>query len=204
MKYVITQHYTTEHQTMFDLTSPINKKYASDNGFDYVFSNIKRCPERNVWWEKIAWLIEFLSTLEDGTYVVYQDCDAITIGGDLKSALHSGFEYGMVQLRGGLGGETLQNWFNAGVIMLLNTSDVRAFLKRVWDRNDDTDETSINKELKSLNNTIGNSKSICSLNVEWNKWNNNKHLTNDIGIRSWHGMPYSDKLKEIEQYIKTI
>ena len=41
MKYYITQHYTIEHKELYDLTSPINKKYAQDNGFEYVSSNVK-------------------------------------------------------------------------------------------------------------------------------------------------------------------
>ena len=202
MRYIITQHYTKEHTKLYDLTGPINKKYAEKNGFEYIVNNIQRCFNRKVWWEKIAWLITLLPTLEDGTLVIYEDCDSINIGGNLKLALHDELEYGMVQLRGGLENTQLMKWYNAGVIILLNTPDVRAFLNRVWNRNDETDETSINRELQQLNYTIGKSKSICSLDVEWNCWKNNEHLCKDIFIKSWHGMKIEDKLKEIKAYIK--
>jgi hypothetical protein len=201
MRYIITQHYTTEHQALFNLISPVNKAFALKNGFEYITDNTKRCPERQVWWEKIAWLQTLLSTLEDGTLVVWEDCDAINIGGDLKTALHPGYEYGSVHLRGGLNSSEIRDWYNSGVIFMLNTPDVRAFLKRVWDRNDPTDETSINKELASLKNTIGNSKSVCSLSVEWNSWRNNEHLTSTPFIKSWHGMKYEEKLIVIKAYI---
>ena len=202
MKYYITQHYTIEHKELYDLTSPINKKYAQDNGFEYVSSDVKRCPERAAWWEKIAWLKDFLSSIEDGSYVVYEDCDSINIGGDLKSVLHDGSEWGQVELRSGFGGRTPNGWFNAGVIVLINSQDVRDFLQRVWDRNDDTDETSINKEIRSQNGTIGKGKRVTSLDVELNCWNNNKHLASDIIIKSWHGMLYQDKINEIKEYLK--
>ena len=204
MRYIITQHYTVDHQSMFDLTNPINKVYADKNGFEYIVNNIKRCPERKVWWEKIAWLMELTTTVEEGALIVYEDCDAINLKGDLKTALHNGFEYGMVQLRGGLNGAELRNWYNAGVIMFLNTVDVRDYFKRVWNRNDDTDETSMNKEISFLKNTIGNSKTVCSLGIEWNCWNNNSHLTDEACIKSWHGMQYEDKLVAIKNYIATI
>ena len=201
MKYIITQHYTIEHKELFELTNKINKTYAKKNGFDYISDNTKRCDSRKVWWEKIAWLIELLNKTEEDAYVVYMDCDSIILNNDLKLALHANFEYGMVQLRGGVNNSQLLNWFNAGVIILLNTQNVRDFLQRVYLRNDDTDETSINKELKSLNNTIGNSKQICSLDVEYNCWDNNTHLSNDICIKSWHGIDYNTKLKLIKEFI---
>ena len=204
MKYYITQHYTSDHKELYDLTSPIVKNYATNNGFIYTSNNDRRCLDRKVWWEKIAWLIEFLSTIEDGSLVVYEDCDSLNLGGDLKTALHNGMEFGMVQLRSGLGGSEIIDWYNAGVIIMINTADVRSFLKRVWDRNDETDETSINKELTSLKNSIGNGKPMCSLGVEWNCWYNNSHITNDLFIKSWHGIKYSDKLVYIKNFINSL
>lgn len=201
MRYIITQKYTNDHKEMFDLVSPINQAYAEKAGFEYIANGETLCPTRQIWWEKIAWLIKLLSTLEEGAMVVYEDCDAINISGDLKTALHSGFEYGMVQLRGGAGGEQLLKWYNAGVIIMINTPDVREFLQRVWDRADDTDESSINKEIKSLNNTIGNSKPMCSLYTDWNCWSNNERLTKNVCIKSWHGMTYASKLQSIKDYI---
>ena len=202
MRYILTQHYTKEHTTLFNLTSPINKAFAEKNGFEYISDNTKRCSDRKVWWEKIAWLKELLSTLQEGDLVIYEDCDSINLNGDLKSALHEGYEYGMVQLRGGLGNNQLLNWYNAGVIIMLNTQNVRNFLQKVWDRADNTDEDSINKELKSLNGNIGNSKPICSLGVEWNCWSNNQQHTNNINIKSWHGVDYNTKVKLIKDFVK--
>ena len=201
MRYYITQHYTIEHKDLYDLTGPINKKYAEDNGFNYVVNSDRRCQNRSAWWEKIAWLKEFLSSIEEGSFVLYEDCDSINMNGDLKSILHEGSEWGQVEIRTGFNTETPSGWFNAGVIAMINTPDVRDFLQRVWDRNDETDETSINKEIKSQGGTIGRGKKISSLDVKYNCWRNNEHLLADPLIKSWHGMLYSDKIKAIKDYI---
>lgn len=144
--------------------------------------------------------MEFLPTIEDGSLVCYQDCDSINLGGDLQTALQ-GKEYGMVQLRQGPGGMKLMDWFNAGVIIMMNTPDVRDYFNRVWNRNDDTDETSMNKELKSNNWGITSTKPICSLDINWNFWRNNEHLNEKIHIRSWHGLTYAVKLAQIKTFI---
>ena len=201
MRYILTQHYTVEHQELFDLTNPINKAYAAEKGLEYISNNVKRCPDRNAWWEKIAWLIELLNTVDENSLIIYEDCDSINLNGDIKAALHDNLEYGMVQMRHGFGCAESAPWYNAGVIMMINTATVKNFFKRVWDRNDSTDEQSMNKELKSLNYTIGNSKPICSLETTWNCWDNNLHLTSDINIKSWHGISYDQKLVDIKKYL---
>ena len=66
MKYYTTQHYTLDHKELYNITGPLNKAYAESIGFEYVSNNMTRCKERNAWWEKIAWLMEFLPTIEDG------------------------------------------------------------------------------------------------------------------------------------------
>lgn len=200
MKIYLTQHYLPNHVELFNLTSPINLTYANANKYIYVSNSTPRCPDRKVWWEKIAWIKEFLNTIEDGSLVSYQDCDSINISGDLESAL-GGKEYGMVQLRQGSGGEQLMDWFNAGVIIMINTPDVRAYFDRVWTRNDDTDETSMNKELKSNGWGITINKPICSLDAGWNCWKNNEHFASGIKIKSWHGMSYNDKVIDIKKYL---
>ncbi len=43
MKYILTQHYTTEHSELFNLTSPINQKWAEKSGFQYISNNERRC-----------------------------------------------------------------------------------------------------------------------------------------------------------------
>lgn len=201
MRYIITQHYTIEHKELFDLTSPINKKYAENLGFEYIVNNQRRCPERKIWWEKIAWLKELTNSTEDNALIIYEDCDSINLKGDLKLALST--NYGMIQLRGGLGNNQLLGWYNAGVIMLINTLQVRGFLQKVWERNDDTDETSINRELKSKNNLV-DGLNICSLDPKWNSWDNNMQHCEDVCIKSWHGIKYEDKLIEIKKFLKTI
>jgi hypothetical protein len=102
----------------------------------------------------------------------------------------------MVQMRGGLGGKQLVNWFNAGVLFMINNQSVRDYLQRVWDRADPTDEMSLNKELPSINYE--------SLNVGWNCWRNNKQVCDEVFIQSWHGMNYQSKLEEIQKFVLTL
>ena len=201
MRYILTQHYTIEHKDLFDLTNQINKTYAEKMGFEYISNGDTLCPDRKPWWEKIAWLNKLLLELPDDSLVVYEDCDSLNLGGDMKHILDTGYEFGMVHLRGGLNSAEIKDWFNCGVIALINTPDVRDFLQRVWDRNDNTDEDSLNKEIQSRNKTIGNSKPVCSLDIEWNVWRNNEHLAKDIAIKSWHGMKYDEKLSSIKSYL---
>ena len=205
MNYLI-QYYTPEIKPIFDLTSPIVNKYATKSGFTYISDNKIRCDAssgRKKYWEKIAFIMEFLPTIADGSYVVFEDCDSINIGGDLTTALHSGFEIGMVQLRGGLGGKQLIDWYNSGVIVMLNSQNVRSFFDRVWARGGNTDEDGIMGELRSRGGSIGNSSQICSLDPEWNSWNNNRFVVTTTLIKSFHGLSPTDKVVQISEYIKS-
>ena len=161
MKIIITQYNTPEHKELFDLTSPINQKYASKNGYEYIQDNTKRCPERMYWWEKIAWLMELSTKVEKDSLILYEDSDSINVGGDVTTALPNNYEFGMVQMRGGLSCKELINWYNSGVIIMKNTDTVKSFLKRVWDRNDKSEERSLLHEQKSNNYSIGPNNQIC-------------------------------------------
>ena len=203
MKYYLTQHYTKEMKSLYDLSIGLTEKYASDNGFEYISNNgERRCEDRPIYWEKIAWLNYLLSTIDEGSYVVYQDYDSLNVNGDLKDALHDGYEIGMVHLRGGLGNRKVLEWFNSGIIILINTKDVRNFLQRVWERGGQTDEDGLNGEIQSNNGTIGNGKVVASLDPSWNCWRNNEGNCKVINIKTWHGMSYQDKLSNIKEFIK--
>ena len=203
MQYVITQNYTPAHTELFNLVSPINSAYATANQFEYLTSNVQTSTRAGLW-EKIAWLNTLLPTLQDNSYVMYMDCDSLCLGGDPKTALPAGFEYGMVHLRGKHGKNSIINWYNSGVMVMINTPLVRTFLQDVWNRNSVTDETALNKEIAHLNNSIGNGQPIYSLPVEWNCWNNNKRIPKHINIKSWHGVKYTDKLTEIKAFLSTL
>lgn len=204
MKIIITQYYTPELKELFDLTSPINIGYAEKNGYEYISDTKRRCPDRMSWWEKISWLQELSSSVEENSLIVYEDCDSVNMGGDITSALTNNTEFGMVQMRGGLGGKQLINWYNSGVIIMKNTKAVKSFLERVWKRNDKSEETSLLHELKYNNYTIGPNNPICNLDVEWNAWRNNLSLgSGDIKIRSWHGLKPENKITQIRDFIKS-
>jgi hypothetical protein len=201
MRKIIIQNYTSAHKELFDLTTNSTKKYATNNGFEYIVSDKVRCTgekaTQHLGWEKIAWLNEFLPTIEDGSLVVYADCDSIFLSGDLTKALDASYEMGMVKLRGGLGGKEIVSWFNTGVIVLINTSNVRDYLLKIWNMNEVNEEIAIKKE--SSSNSL-----IYSLNPEWNCWNNNQHLVSSPFIKTFHGMKYEDKLTAIKDFLKTV
>ena len=201
MRKIITQNYTEAHKELFNITNKATQKYAKKIGFEYITSNVTRCTgekaTQHAGWEKIAWLNEFLPTIEDGSLIVYTDCDSIFITGDITSALTNNYNIGMVKLRGGLGGSEVINWFNTGVIILLNTPEVRAFFLKIWNMNEVNEEIAIKKE--SSSNSM-----IFNLNPEWNCWSNNEKLVTTPYIKTFHGMKLEDKIKAITDYLKLI
>ena len=202
MRKIITQYYTQEIVDLFNLTSPVNKAYADKNGYEFITDNTVRCPTRAKQWEKIAWIIQLLGTVEDGSLIVFEDCDSVNLAGDITTMMPSGSQFGMVQLRGGVGGEKLMNWYNSGVISMINSQALRDYFTRVWNRNDKLDEDSIVKELKANSWTIGGGIPVYSLDPSWNSWNNNNHLgSSTINIKSWHGMGYDKKLASIKSFL---
>ena len=206
MRKIITQNYTEVHKELFDLTTKSTQKYAKKNGFEYISSNVTRCTdekaEQHAGWEKIAWLNEFLPTIEDGSLIVYADCDSIFLTGDLTTALDPNCELGMVKLRGGMDGAEVLNWFNTGVIVLLNTPDVRNFLLKLWNISDMNEEIALRKELKASNNVFGRNKSICNLEPQWNCWGNNEKFVTIPFIKTFHGMSLENKIAAIKSYLR--
>jgi hypothetical protein len=206
MRKIITQHYTVEQKPIFDLVNQKNLLYSVKNGFDYILNSSRRYPEKAFYWEKIAWINELLSTTPDNSLIVYEDIDSINIGGDLVNALPSGYDMGMVQLRGGLGGTQKQKWFNSGVIIMKNKPEVRKFWVDVFNTNTPEDEIGIHQVLQNVNGNYEYStgKQLYSLDIEYNVWSNNLNLCKEIYIRTFHGMAIDSKISQIQEFLKTI
>ena len=206
MMNYITQNYTGTHSQLFDLTNISTQTFASKNGYNYITSNINRCTgvkaTQHPGWEKIAWLNQFLPTIEDNSLVIYADCDSIFLTGDLSTALDPNYDLGMVKLRGGLGGAQILNWFNTGVMIMRNIPNVRSFFINIWNMNEMNEEIAIKKYLKNNANSIGNSKSIYSLDPKWNCWANNEKFVASPCIKSFHGMNLDKKISAIKKYLK--
>ncbi len=202
MKKVIVQHCTIEQQQLFDLSRPFNQSYAERLGYDYITNSVRRCPNRSIYWEKIAYLREVLPTIEEGSLVVWEDADSINIKDEcFAKALHSGTVLGMVQCRAGVDMKDHINWYNAGVIIMKNCHIVRDFLNRVWVRKDETDESAINAELKHNGWTLGDGSKIASIDCKWNRWRNNEHLCPKAVVQSWHGVHMDKKLPAMTEFL---
>lgn len=200
---IILQHGTNEYKQLLDISVPINKKYAESFGFEHFVDSTKRVSGRSIFWEKIAYLNEILPTIEDNSLVVWIDGDSLAIGEeDLHNVLPSSPDtnFGMVQLRGGLGGKQLIPWYNAGFMAMINSNAIREFFMNVWNRNTPTDEDAINAELKHTGLSI-NGKLIASLDVKWNCWLNNVSLCTNPVIKSFHGMTFENKLTQMTDFI---
>lgn len=198
---IILQHGTSEYKQLLDLSIPINKAYADKFGFEHIVDNTKRCTDRCVFWEKIAYINEVLPTIEEGSLVAWVDGDSLAVGDqDLHTAMPTNTNFGMVQLRGGLGGRQLQSWYNAGFFTMINSPAIRAFFVNVWNRNTPTDEDAINQELKHIDLTI-NGYYISSLDPKWNCWLNNVAFCTVPVIKSFHGMTFPDKLTQMTDFI---
>ena len=208
MRNIITQNYTGTHSKLFELTTKSTQSFATKNGFEYITSNISRCTgekaTQHAGWEKIAWLNEFLPTIENGSLVIYADCDSIFLNGNFGKALDIDYELGMVKLRGGLGGAEVLNWFNTGVMVMYNTPNVRKFFLKIWSMNEMNEEIALKKELKASGNIIGNSTGICSLDPAWNCWSNNEKFVSTPYIKTFHGMNLETKLSAIATYLKNL
>lgn len=204
MRSIILQHGNEDYQQLLDLSVPINKAYADKFGFEHIVNKTKRCTDRCVFWEKIAYLNEVLPTIEDGSLVAWIDGDSLAVGDeDLHNAMPSNCTFGMVQLRGGLGGRQLRPWYNAGFMLMVNSPQIRTFFTNVWNRNTPTDEDGINQELKHIDLTI-DGQYICSLDPKWNCWLNNSSMCEKPVIKSFHGMTFETKLTQMKDFVKEI
>ena len=110
----------------------------------------------------------------------------------------------MVQLRGGLGGSQKQKWFNSGVIIMRNTTEVRKFWIDVFNTNTSEDEIGIHQILKNKDGyyEFSPGKAVYSLDIAYNVWNNNVKLCSEIYIRTFHGMSLENKIDQIQKFLK--
>ena len=198
MRKIITQHCTSEQQAILDLVKDTNSAYAAKFGFEYVLDNQIRCTDRLFYWEKIAWLLSFLPTVEDGSLVVWEDVDSLNIGNEsVENALPPNGVFGMVQNRHGLGGAQLSSWYNSGIIVMINTPAVRLFLQNVWNAGGRDDEDGLMAVLIQTSLTIGGIP-LSSLDIKWNCWKNNAKFCADPVIKTFHGMKIEDKIAQIK------
>lgn len=203
MRKIILQHCTVEQQHLLDISKPINVGYAERLGYEYRTDSTRRCPERSIYWEKIAYLRATLPGIDDGSLVVWEDADSINVKDcDFEDALPTGV-LGLVQNRAGVDCKRLIPWYNAGVMVMRNGPVVRDFFDRVWARPDDTDEAAIVAELKHNGWAVGGGVPVTSMDPKWNCWKNNVHLCADPVVKSWHGVKLAEKLPEIRGFMGT-
>jgi hypothetical protein len=203
MKSILIQYSTSEQKDILDLAASINKPYADKFGMEYLTSDVRRCPDRSIYWEKILYIQELLNSTQEGDLLVWTDADSLIVGDeDMKNVLPEGRVFGMVQMRGGLNCSRLIPWYNAGFIAMINCPAVKGFIQRVWDRNDAHDEASLNAELKQSDLEIGNGYFMTGLDIKWNCWPNNIHLCPNPVVRSFHGINSDSKLEAMKEYLK--
>ena len=197
----IIQWANSAQQPILDIASPINSAYASKFGFQYQTDNTVRCADRPACWEKIAYINYFLPTVDDGSLVVWLDCDSLCIGNeDLHTALPSGGTLGMVQMLGGVGGRNLVNWYNSGTIVMINSAELREFWNNVFLLNKSNDEEAIMIALKNNMLNVSGAR-ISSIDNKWNCWMNNIAFCSNPVIRTFHGIASANKVAEINAFI---
>lgn len=196
MKSFILQYSTNdtpEQKELLNISTSINQPYSKKYNFEYIISNIRRCPERSVFYETIAWLNEFLHKINDGDLVVYEDTDCLNIGNeDLHDALNG--ILGMVKMLNCITKKPL-NWYNSGVMIIINNNITREFFRKVWNNNNVSDEAGINNELKI-------NKIASDLNIKWNCWKNNISLCKNPVIRAFHALKPHRKIKEMKEFLQ--
>lgn len=179
----------------------VNGAYAARHGFEY-HTDLSTRTDRPPYWEKPAFFLEFLPSVEDGSLVIWEDVDSLNVGtADLREALPDGELMGMVPVR--FSSNKIRNYFNAGVIMMINCAEVRAFWERVvarFDRHRQT-EPVIVEELRSRKWEFCKGKKVFQLDVKWNVWKNNAHLCDAPEILSWHSIKDAVKIVEMREYL---
>ena len=201
MRKIITQHSTTEQQPILDLVKTTNQTYAKKFGFEYITDNTSRVKDRAAPWEKIAYLLSFLPTVEDGSLIVWEDVDSLNIGDEsFDTALPPDGIFGMVQNRYGLNCMELNNWFNSGVMVFINSPLTRDFLQKAWNWNGKGDEDGLMTELKASNWKIGHTP-ISSIDPKWNCWKNNAHICTKPVVKTFHGMNNEKKISSIKTFL---
>lgn len=200
MRKIITQHSLPDQKPIFDLTQPTNAVYATKFGFEYTVDSTIRITDnsRTAYWEKIAWLLAFLPTVDDGSLVVWEDVDSLNVGNeDFSTALPPNGVLGMVQYRHGLNRMELKDFLNSGVIVMINSPVIRTFWQNVWNHGGKDDECGIMQELNS-NNWCINGTPLSTIDPKWNCWKNNMHLCSTPVVKTFHGMTYDAKVAAIK------
>jgi hypothetical protein len=180
-----------------------NRPYAERHGFEYHTDSSSRCGTRHAYWEKLAFFLEYLPTIEDGSLVVWEDTDSLNVGSDdLRAALPAGEIMGMVPMIFDSTGK-VRNYYNAGVIFMINCPEVRSFWQRVYDRfnRHRMTELLIVEELRSKRWELCPGKRVHHLEFKWNVWKNNQERCSTPEILSWHSIPFERKLREMREYI---
>lgn len=199
MKKIIVQHSTSEQQAIIDLVKPINQKYADALGYEYIVDTNVRCPERPFFWEKFACLIELLGKTEEGSLVVWEDADSLNLKNiSFESALPAGGIFGMTKNRGGMNNSKFINWYNSGVMVMINNAAVREFLQNVWNHGGRTDEDGIMEELKLTDYMVGD-KPVSAIDPKWNCWKNNAQYCLEPVVKTFHGMNIPAKIIAIQE-----
>lgn len=182
------------------LSQPVNSAYATAHDCDYVLDTQTRASDgKSCWWEKIAFLRETLPTRDEGALVVWVDVDSLLQGGaDIAQILRAGKNFGMARVYGGINGLEKLPWFNAGVIAMLNTADVRALLDEVWARRniDQDDEQALCAALPA------SGVNFQELDPKWNCWSNNRALVPTPAIVTFHGIyPATAKVAAMQAFL---
>jgi hypothetical protein len=198
MKNYIIQHGTLEYKEILDLVFPINKKYADKFEFEYISDCSNLLTDDKKEWEKLTFIKNFLETVEDGSLVVWEDSDSLNIGNeDLKNIIKNEDQIGMVNIYHGLNGmEPISNYWNAGVIAIRNSSNIRNIINDWLNSGEKTDEDAFSKSAKL------DEIKIASINPKWNVWKNTEHLVKNPQIVAFHGINVTLKAKVVKEYIK--
>jgi hypothetical protein len=201
MNKIILQHATADQKKLLEMVKPTNKKYADKFGFEYHTDGTMRCPERLYYWEKLAYIREVLPKFADGDLIVWEDSDSLNVGDEsIENALPEGGVLGMVQLRAGLNFSKKVQWYNSGVMVMVNSPMIRDFMDKAWERNGRTDEDAICNELKDNGWIVGNEVPVSAIDPKWNCWSNNEMICKNPMIKTWHGIKLENKLKGVKDY----
>lgn len=154
MRIAIITCTTANRKWLYDITNPCKAKYASEHGYDYIFSNsFYPDPSKGFFWLKPAFIAENISDKYD--WIIWCDDDAgiIKQDFDLEKFIKSVDEpdklvYAAEDLNG----------FNAGVLLVKSNAESKSIFKFVFEKMEPVfkkavyqDQTALEKLVKDLN-----------------------------------------------------
>lgn len=201
MNGYLVQHTSGPCKILLELAKPWHAAYAKKHGMQYVDHTEKVDTGRfSANSEGMVWLASCLNIFPEGSFIAVLDPDALIVKPEvsLRSGLLKGYELSAL---GGI------QWVNLGVVLLMNTPQVKDFFRRVIEKGPVGTTNWLDATFRELIHE--NSVRFQFLDDRWNFFptygecakRSHFYTEEDAIIRAWHGW---DRPKALAQMTKVL